>query len=140
MRFQCTRCALCCGDTENRSRHILLLREDAETISRASSKPVEIFATESRNSEPYVYEMRKTGGEGKCFFLEGRNCSVYGLRPLICRFYPFELVRMKDGKHRFFSTQECPGIGKGNRLERGDFENLFKRACAQLERKKTGKT
>jgi hypothetical protein len=116
------------------------LKEDAQTISKAISKPVETFATESRSREPYVYEMRKTGGEGKCFFLEGRNCSVYGLRPLICRFYPFKLVTMKDGKHRFFSTQECPGIGKGKRLEREHFENLFKRACGQLETKKIGKT
>jgi Fe-S-cluster containining protein len=115
---------------------VLLLREDAQTISEAVLKPVEAFATETGGCEPYVYEMRKTGGEGKCVFLEGTDCRVYALRPLVCRFYPFELVTLKDGRLGFFCTNECPGIGKGRRLEREYFENLFRRACDQLGIKK----
>lgn len=136
VRFQCTRCAICCGDTESRMRHVLLLRGDAEAISRSVLKPVEAFATEVKGHEPYVYEMRKTDEEGKCFFLEGRNCGVYELRPLVCRFYPFELVTLKDGKHKFLCTEECPGIGKGTKLTTAFFENLFNRASAQLGTKK----
>lgn len=103
-------------------------------------KPVETFATEVKGHEPYVYEMRKTRQEGKCFFLEGRNCSIYELRPLVCRFYPFKLITMNDGKHRFFCTDECPGIGKGKELERNYFEKLFKRAQHQLRTEKTEET
>lgn len=110
---------------------------DARTISKAILKPVETFAAEIKGHEPYVYEMRKTVEEGKCFFLEGRNCSVYGLRPLVCKFYPFELRAMEDGKHRFFCTQECPGIGKGKKLERNHFEELFRRAYHQLSTQPT---
>ena len=80
--------------------------------------------------------MRKTNVEGKCIFLEGTDCSIYDQRPLVCRFYPFELKTMKGGKHVFAYTVECPGIGIGKRLERDYFENLFKRACIQLGRKK----
>jgi Fe-S-cluster containining protein len=105
---------------------------EAQAISEAVLKPVETFAVEIEGQEPYVYEMRKTGEEGKCFFLEGRNCSVYELRPLVCVFYPFELRGMKDGKHGFFCTQECPGIGEGKKLEKDYFEGLFRRACRQL--------
>lgn len=137
VRFQCTKCALCCGDTKSRTRHILLLRIDAQTISKAISKPVDTFATEIEGHEPYVHEMRKTGKEGKCFFLKGRNCSVYELRPLVCKFYPFELTTTKDGKHRFLCTEECPGMGKGKKLGRNYFENLFKRAYDQLRTKTT---
>lgn len=130
--FECTRCALCCGDTQSRARHVLLLREEAQTISRAVLEAVEAFAVEIKGQEPYAYEMKKTAEEGKCFFLEGRNCIVYELRPLVCRFYPFELRAKKDGKHRFFYTQECPGIGRGKELEKDYFEGLFRRACRQL--------
>jgi hypothetical protein len=130
--FECTRCALCCGDTKSRTRHVLLLREEAQTISKAVLQAVEAFAVEIKGQEPYAYEMKKTAEEGKCLFLEGRNCIVYELRPLVCRFYPFELRAKKDGKHRFFYTQECPGIGKGKKLERNHFEQLFKRAHRQL--------
>lgn len=134
--FQCTRCALCCGDTKARTRHILLLREDAQTISKALSKPVKSFATGVRGHEPYIYEMMKTNDEGKCVHLERSSCSIYEQRPLVCRFYPFELITMKDGKHRFFCTEECPGLGKGKELGRNYFEGLFKRARDQLGAKK----
>jgi len=132
--FQCTRCALCCGDTKTRTRRIMLLKEDARTISEAVLKPVHAFATETKGHGPYVYEMKKTLGEGKCIFLEGTNCSIYPVRPLVCRFYPFELVTPKDGKPRFSCTRECPGTRKGKRLEREHFENLFKRAYDQLRK------
>jgi Fe-S-cluster containining protein len=132
--FRCTRCALCCGDTKSRTRRILLLMEDARKISGGVLKPVEAFAILTRSSEPYVYEMRKTRGEGKCLFLEGADCSIYAVRPLVCRFYPFELATLKNGKPCFSGTKECPGIGRGKRLERKYFESLLKRAHNQLKR------
>lgn len=131
VRFHCTRCALCCGDTKDRTRRILLSEKDAQTISNATSKPVESFATEVRGHSPYVYEMRKTGKDGKCVHLQDTDCGIYDLRPLVCRFYPFELTTMKSGKHEFLCTWECPGIGKGKRLERNYFQELFIRACEQ---------
>jgi len=132
--FRCTRCALCCGDTKNRTRHILLLIEDALKISKAALRPIETFATVTWGREPYVYEMRKTQGEGKCIFLQGTDCGIYAVRPLVCRFYPFELATPNNGKPCFFGTGECPGLGKGKRLERQYFKNLFKRAYAQLSK------
>ena len=135
--FRCTRCALCCGDTVSRTRRILLLTEDARAISETVLRPVEDFATATKGREPYVYEMKKTRGEGKCIFLEGTDCNIYAVRPLVCRFYPFELATLQNGKPSFFCTGECPGIGKGKRLEREHFETLFKQAYDQLRRQKT---
>ena len=132
--FHCTRCALCCGDTAKRTRRILLLTDDARTISDAVLRPIEDFATETRGREPYVYEMRKTREEGKCFFLKGTTCSIYTVRPLVCRFYPFELATPQNGKPCFFHTGECPGTEKGKKLGTEYFEDLFKRACDKLRR------
>jgi Fe-S-cluster containining protein len=113
-------------------RHILLLREEAWAISRVVLKPVEVFAIEIEGRQPYVYEMRKTSREGKCFFLHGKDCGVYGQRPLVCRFYPFKLATLR-GEQRFRCTSECPGVGKGGRLERAYFEELFRQACELLK-------
>jgi hypothetical protein len=132
VRFQCTKCALCCGDTKKRTRHILLLKKEAERISEAASKPVEEFSVRIKGHEPYVYEIKKTKKEGKCFFLKDHFCTIYASRPLICRFYPFQLRTMKDGKYRFSYTAECPGVGKGELVEKGCFENLFQQAYEQL--------
>jgi Fe-S-cluster containining protein len=130
LHFYCTRCALCCGDTKQRTRHILLSEKDAQAISDATSRPVQSFAAKVVGHDPYLYEMRKTGNDRKCIFLQETVCSIYDLRPLICRFYPFSLTT-KNGKYKFRCTWECPGIGKGKRMERSFFQELFIRACEQ---------
>jgi Fe-S-cluster containining protein len=131
VRFQCQRCATCCGDTGTRVRHILLLRLEADRISKTRSQPIKEFARRIKDHEPYVYEVRKTS-EGKCVFLMGNDCLIYALRPLICRFYPFELKTTENGKHEFSYTEECKGVGKGGARGRAYFENLFQQANNQF--------
>ncbi|MEM2104976.1 MAG: YkgJ family cysteine cluster protein [Candidatus Bathyarchaeia archaeon] len=128
VRFVCERCAICCGDTEERVRQVLLLKIEAERISRDISKNIGGFAEKIEGSEPYAYRMKKTE-EGKCVFLKDNLCMIYEVRPLICRFYPFQLENMGDNKFAFTYTSECPGIGKGPSLKRNFFEMLFKESA-----------
>lgn len=132
VHFQCQRCGLCCRDTETRTRHILLLGAEARRISKHTSKPIRGFAAQIEGSEPYGYEMKKTPEKGKCVFLNGNTCAIYTLRPLICRFYPFQLRMGKNRKHYFLHTEECPGIGKGEGLQKSFFENLFAEAQSSI--------
>jgi len=122
--FECNCCGLCCADTDHKLRHILLLESEAEEISAETGKTIEEFANESNGTQPYIYEMKKF--EGDCVFLKDNKCTIYALRPLICRFYPFELKYDADkGTHVFTATSECPMIGQGRLLSRKDFEALF---------------
>ena len=132
MVFECSRCGLCCGDTKEKTRHILLLESETNAVSAETCLPKEAFTEQINNKNPYCYEMKKNN-EGKCFFLKDNQCSIYALRPLICRFYPFELKFDKDkDQHVFNFTFECPGIGKGKTLARKDFEALFLLARERL--------
>jgi Fe-S-cluster containining protein len=133
IRFHCIRCAQCCGDTEKHERRILLLQKEVQKISEAISKPIEYFAIKTNGCQPYLYEMKKKIGDNKCIFLYGNNCTIYTLRPLICRFYPFQLKTTKDGKYKFLYTKECPGIGKGTYLGKKYFKNLLHQTLIQLE-------
>jgi Fe-S-cluster containining protein len=125
VRFICEKCAVCCGDTKEKVRSILLLEIEAERIAKKTSKKIEDFAERIEDAQPYVYRMRKTV-EGKCVFLKDSLCSIYQTRPLICKFYPFQLENTKNGKFKFTYTKECPNIGKGQKLKRKFFENLFR--------------
>jgi Fe-S-cluster containining protein len=124
LHFKCDKCALCCGDTEEKTRRILLMKPEADRISRETSKDVAEFADRIEGWKPYVYEMKKASN-GKCMFLECDTCHIYGFRPLICRFYPFELKASGSGTHVFAHTHECPCIGQGPELKRDYFERLF---------------
>jgi len=130
--FECNGCGLCCGDTTQKTRHILLLEAEAKFISQQTCLPIEQFAKPISGKEPYVYEMRKPTND-KCFFLKDNRCINYEHRPLICRFYPFELKPAQDKNGYVFDfTIECPAIGEGKTWTRKDFEKLFKLAQERL--------
>jgi len=124
--FKCIKCALCCGDTEKRTRTILMLKTEIEKIAVKIKMHPESFSEEVKGFEPYAYKMRKTA-DGKCIFLNKNQCTIYAYRPLICRFYPFELKETSNGIYVFNYTKECPGIGKGSPRGKSFFEKLFRR-------------
>jgi len=118
------RCASCCGDTKNRARTILLLKVEADRISQETLMSLDDFVEKIEGLEPYAYRMKKTQG-GKCVFLKEKSCFIYPIRPLICRFYPFQLKSVRNNRYAFTHTEECPGIGKGPQLKGRFFERLF---------------
>jgi len=130
VRFRCMRCALCCGDTEDKIRSVLLLEIEAERVSQKTLKVIGEFAEKIGDSEPYIYRMKKT--DEKCVFLKDDSCSIYQIRPLICRFYPFELQNIRN-RPMFTYTNECPGIGRGPQLKRGFFEKLLRESMKLME-------
>ena len=110
----------------------MLLESEVNAISTAICLRKETFSRQILDKTPYFFEMEKDN-IGKCFFLKDNQCSIYALRPLICRFYPFELKFDFDkDQHVFNFTFECPGIGKGKLISRKDFEALFSLAHQRL--------
>lgn len=142
IRFACSKCGLCCGDTDKKTRHILLLKKDAERIAAHIQKPIETFATKNTGQAPYVFQMQKDPKTGKCLFLKENQCTIYLARPLICRFYPFELTVNPDGNYVFRETKECPAISspdttEGETLDAKFFRNLLNLARAEIEEDKS---
>ena len=130
--FVCSRCSQCCGDTEDHVRTILLLKTDAERISNETLFDIHEFADQVSGFEPYNYQMKKPEN-GKCFFLKNNRCTIYKIRPLICRFYPFQLENLGNNRYSFSYTNKCPGIGKGPHHKKEFFETLFNKATNEIE-------
>jgi len=130
--FVCNLCGRCCGNTDDHDRRILLLKTDVKRIINKTSLDVREFADITSGSEPYIREMKKTE-DSKCFFLKNNICTIYEIRPLICRFYPFELKNLGNMNYYFSYTTKCPGIEKEFPLKRNFFEKLFNEATAAME-------
>lgn len=127
IRFDCIYCGVCCCNTMSKNRHILMLKHEVNQISSKLNKKISDFAVESIGNDSYLFEMKKN--DGKCIFLDQYNkCSIYLLRPLICKFYPFELINQKNEEFKFKVTYECPGIGLGKVLRKEYFIDLFNQA------------
>jgi Fe-S-cluster containining protein len=90
------------------------------------------FAERISGSKPYLYEMKKTK-EGKCFFLKNKQCTIYNNRPLICRFYPFQLKNLTNNRYVFSYTNKCPGVSKEPKLKTAFFEKLFSEFTTAME-------
>ena len=131
IHFHCLKCGICCGDTEEKNRHILLLSNEAAHIAKKLRQPISDFATRIENRAPYSFEMKKKEN-GKCPFLEKNQCAIYSFRPLICRFYPFEMKGRQDQKYVFIYTDECPGINKGRKLKENYFKRMFQMALHEF--------
>ncbi|MGQ9478678.1 MAG: YkgJ family cysteine cluster protein [Thermoproteota archaeon] len=135
VRFECIYCSKCCREDKGDERHIVLTGNDAKEISIITGMSIEEFA-ESNESERYPYVMKLTNG--KCPFLgEDLRCRIYTYRPIICRFYPFVMQKIKK-KYVFHVDSSCPGIGRGSYLDEEFFRNLIREAEMRLKLKQYG--
>ena len=108
--FTCNDCGICCGDTQTKTRHILLTQKDADRITKHTNQTLNAFANKTDNKEPYIYEMQKNPKTHKCTFHKNNQCTIYTQRPLICKFYPFQLTTTQNNQHNIEVTNECPGV------------------------------
>jgi Fe-S-cluster containining protein len=136
VQFKCVKCGICCGDTKDKTRHILLLAEEANDLASTTNQPISDFALKIEDKSPYDYEMTKTVEDGKCVFLRRNRCTMYSKRPLICRFYPFGLKTAEKEQGVFYYTKECPGIGKGKPMWKEDFHKLLLTASKRTKMKR----
>jgi len=135
--FVCSRCGLCCGDTPKKTRHVFLLKQEVKRIADHTKQSVNSFAKEAPGNAPYLFEMRKNPDSLMCIFLKDNACTIYDNRPLVCRFYPFELSTTDNGEFVFKETNECPSLScselkNAKKLGFSFFASLFELACAEL--------
>ncbi|MCL2291556.1 MAG: YkgJ family cysteine cluster protein [Nitrososphaerota archaeon] len=126
IQFECNKCAICCGNTKEKTRHILMLKNEAQEIQEQTKLYTHDFCYEIPNKQPYLYEMKIANN--KCYFLKPDGyCNIYNYRPLICRFYPFELKFNEEQQtYIFTATKECPTLNQnGKHLTQTDFKQLF---------------
>ncbi len=115
-----------------------MTKSDANRIAACSKTKIEDFSTKLIGKEPYKFEMKKNVTSGKCIFLVENKCVIYENRPLICRFYPFELSSDENGTLIFSATDECSELDKkengAKRLGVKYFRGLLRLAAQEMDR------
>jgi len=122
VNWRCLLCGKCCRDQPNRKRRILLTDYDLERIKKSQVKVN--FYKEVEPIGAFKYQMLQKDGE--CVFLSSGRCTIYEDRPLICRFYPFAMI--KGDSYTFQVDHDCPGVGAGNRVTKRLFTKLVEEA------------
>jgi hypothetical protein len=130
VRFECQRCARCCGDTPHRGRIIYLLEEEVRRISKLTKLHPMEFASPISGIGNYKHRMKKRNGI--CVFLSNKACKIYKVRPSVCQLYPFTM-RISNNTLVFEVSEDCPGIGLGNQVLDKDFRKMSEFARVKFE-------
>ncbi|MFH0967123.1 MAG: YkgJ family cysteine cluster protein [Methanobacteriota archaeon] len=110
--FTCKRCGTCCRETEPGSNVVMVGPGEVRPIM------VKTGLTFDEVAEPYPDTIREDDKEytlawairreeGRCRFFKDGCCSIYDVRPWICRTYPFML---ENGS---IAISSCNGVRLG---------------------------
>jgi len=139
LRFKCRRCAVfCCKLGGPR-----VTENDQKRLRAAGFEPMEVLVHQSANQTGQwnVSELvLKQKEDGSCIFLqhdvEGKvhRCSIYDLRPSLCRLYPFEFQKTGQGTGLLRLIPCCNGLNtrEGSLVERGFIEKHLLGAIMDL--------
>jgi Fe-S-cluster containining protein len=130
--FQCLRCGECCtGDYNSVTVFPFEVRRILKSCGEEwleAVEPPEVGEWD-RQGRFHTLEWRLKKETGRCRYYSEGGCSIYQVRPFICRTYPFYLVK------GVLRLSECRGLGKAiSRQEAASLAALLKdRYITELE-------
>jgi len=141
LRFTCTQCGNCCTgapgyvwmsdiEIDRLAEHLKISR--AETIERYCRKIGDKISLKERRSPQgnydciFLHEERTTSkrkGGGEVVHTK-RTCTIYPVRPLQCRTWPFWDGNLASRKSWEIAARGCPGMDRGKHYTREQIEAL----------------
>ena len=119
IRYGCVRSGRCCSTGPN----VALTAYDVCRIARYLGVPWRELRGKyilAIIADMIAIPVLRGLGDGQCAFLETRDgvptCSIYPVRPMRCRLYPFQPASPSKKDIIYIDTY-CPGVGHGNLVE-----------------------
>ena len=108
LRFTCTQCGRCCtGDPG----YVWVTRAEIQRLARFLDMTVADFGEHFVRQVARRYSLIERPN-GDCVFYD-RGCTVYPVRPVQCRTFPFWPENLKDRAAWDEVEDECPGVNSG---------------------------
>lgn len=118
-RFKCKRCAVFCCKLGGP----LVTQRDMRRLRKAGYEPTSLLdQTQGERTRPAADKgvVLRHKDDGSCIFLtlDSKSnlykCSIYDLRPSVCRLYPFEFQQTDRGKGSLRLIPCCNGLNTGD--------------------------
>jgi len=124
LRFACTRCGRCCTGLGYVWLSERRIREIAEFLGISVERFTRRYVRRVDNRLSLVEKEH-----ADCFFWEGeRGCTIYPVRPLQCRTFPFWPEHLESPDAWRDLAAEVPGIGRGRRFGDSEIRRRLRRS------------
>lgn len=115
LRFECTQCGDCCTGAPG---YVHVSQEEIDEIAAFIGRPGKGLGREHLRKVGNGYSLTEDKTSGDCCFLKTgrsgkRTCSIYPVRPLQCRTWPFWTNNLDDRASWNAAACDCPGMNKG---------------------------
>ena len=123
LSFECQQCGGCCGGFPG---FVWVTDEEAAAIAAHLGIDVEAFNEKYTKRVMSRRTLREVANYD-CVMLENGGCSIYEVRPIQCRTFPFwrEMVH-DDGGWNEEARSLCEGVGRGRVYSIEEAEVLMK--------------
>jgi len=118
------KCQDCCSNCCKTGGVVLISEEDVTKISKyLKISRDEFYKKFTKEEGKKIYLIDREIDD--CIFLKNDKCSIYPVRPIQCKTFPFWPQNVKSEKRWNMVMNECPGIGEGKEYSRQDIEKVF---------------
>lgn len=107
LKFKCQGCSHCCSIGPG---YVWLSEEEINKIASFLKLPRDIFLKKYCLTAMGKISLKELLPSYDCIFLKDKKCSIYEVRPLQCRTFPFwkDVIASKKAWDKMGKT--CPGI------------------------------
>ncbi|QDT34224.1 YkgJ family cysteine cluster protein [Thalassoglobus polymorphus] len=112
LKFECTQCGNCCTGAPG---FVWVSEEEVKDIAEYLDKPIgEIRLLYTRPARGKTSLTEFANGDCVFFDPQGRGCTIYPVRPIQCKTWPFWKSNVDSPESWEQTRRDCPGIGSGN--------------------------
>jgi len=112
LQFECEQCGNCCTGSPG---YVWVNEEDIRNIAGYLDKPIgEIRLMFTRPARGKVSLTEFANGDCVFFDPQNRGCTIYSVRPIQCRTWPFWKSNIESPDDWKETQRGCPGAGTGN--------------------------
>jgi len=125
LRFSCIGCGNCCTGEPG---YVWVTREEIRRIAAFWGHDDQWLPNEQLRRVGLRYSLTEKAN-GDCIFLQSNNngkrgCSIYPVRPLQCRTWPFWTVNLKSVAAWREAGCNCPGMNNGTEYSFEEIEQI----------------
>ncbi|MHC4942380.1 MAG: YkgJ family cysteine cluster protein [Planctomycetota bacterium] len=130
LKFTCTKCGNCCRANGDYA-YVYVTTDEVQRIMKFLDIPRKEFMRNhcSRLEGRTIIKFK----DGVCSLAEDNLCSVYRVRPVQCRAWPFWVENLDEWVWYEEVASICPGANRGKLYSKQEIEKIAKEAHIKLE-------